>query len=271
MAIWYSMIITGIYLTSNTGAAFNDVETIANYLHAKWDVDYWDKSSLTFDGTRAWGDCNTIYSTIINDDDAEDMKYSTWRFFLYEVNDKHEFMGDPVDTGTVSFLESGEEGVIESSAIEEGKKYRFVVRRPKDHPGKNNQDEDGYSYMKSDNIIYLENCEKDAVIMNEKNNNKKASKANSEDEENDEETTISQTGNGETESDEETAENDDSNEQQQVQENDVTNSEEDVGLSEENENADSTLDDTEGEQNDDSTQDASSEDTSEDSTDTRKE
>ena len=37
VAIWYLLIISGSYLTTDTGAYFNDVEVIENSFHAKWD------------------------------------------------------------------------------------------------------------------------------------------------------------------------------------------------------------------------------------------
>ena len=37
VAIWYLLILTGSYLTTDTGAYFNDVEVIENSFHAKWD------------------------------------------------------------------------------------------------------------------------------------------------------------------------------------------------------------------------------------------
>jgi YqxM protein len=51
LAIWYIMILTGTYLTTDTGAYFNDVEILENSLHANWDENppndgIWGKSSL---------------------------------------------------------------------------------------------------------------------------------------------------------------------------------------------------------------------------------
>ncbi|MTH54523.1 hypothetical protein GKZ89_14050 [Bacillus mangrovi] len=43
-AIWYCIIISATYLTSNTAATYNDVETIANSIHANWEENNENKS-----------------------------------------------------------------------------------------------------------------------------------------------------------------------------------------------------------------------------------
>ena len=62
IAIWYLFIFAGSYLTSYTGAYFNDIETIENFLGAADEFprdpdvpDEWDRSSLSF--TNVGGFC----------------------------------------------------------------------------------------------------------------------------------------------------------------------------------------------------------------------
>lgn len=171
ISIWYLLIITGSYLTSETGAYFNDVEVIENSLHVgEWDVDEWDKSSLDFDGSTVRVDGCTVFSTIRNT--GEDMTFSTWRYYLYKADEY--LTGEPVATGTVPKLAAKETGEISAEVLEPGE-YKFAVRRPLNRPGNNNQDEDGYSYIRSDNTITVTetNCnvqltaEENEVITND--------------------------------------------------------------------------------------------------------
>jgi YqxM protein len=150
VAIWYLLIISGSYLTSDTGAYFNDVEVLKQTIQVgEWedkDNNEWDNSSLDFDGTRAWADGSNVFSTIKNVGD-EANTISTWRYYLYKViNDKPS--GDPVATGVVPIIESDKEGVI-SATVEENGEYRFTIRRPLGHPAKDNEDYslDGYTYI----------------------------------------------------------------------------------------------------------------------------
>jgi YqxM protein len=153
VAIWYLLILSGSYLTSNTGAYFNDVEVIENSIHAKWDNpivqpdnNEWDNSSLDFDGTKAWAEGNIVYSTIKNAGDRANST-STWRFYLYKlINNKPS--GEPVAEGVVPLIQSGEEGVISATITENGE-YQFTIRRPQGHPAKNFKDFglEGYTYI----------------------------------------------------------------------------------------------------------------------------
>ncbi|MCD4840285.1 amyloid fiber anchoring/assembly protein TapA [Neobacillus sedimentimangrovi] len=146
VSIWYVLILTGAYLTSTTGAAFNDIEVIKNSLHANWDTDNndWDKSSLDFDGTKAWAEGNTVYTTVKNAGDRANST-STWRYFLYKVVDGKP-VGNPVATGVVPIIQSGKMGTISATVTENGN-YRFTIRRPLGHPAKNNPDANGHTYI----------------------------------------------------------------------------------------------------------------------------
>ncbi|WP_066256872.1 amyloid fiber anchoring/assembly protein TapA [Neobacillus drentensis] len=166
VAIWYLLILTSTYLTSDTGAAFNDIEVIKNSLHTKWDTqpetpdnDEWDKSSLSFAGSKAWDEGCKIYTTIKNAGDRANTT-STWRFYLYKVTSGNEKpTSNHEATGAVQKLYSGATGQITATVSENGK-YRFSVRRPQGHPGNNQPDKNGYNYIWSDNIITVSNCKK---------------------------------------------------------------------------------------------------------------
>ncbi len=154
VAIWYLLILSGSYLTSDTGAYFNDVEVIENSLHVSWDNDDWDNSSLDFKNSKVWTEGCTVNTTIKNA--GEDMTFSTWRYDLYKVVNGN-VSAEPVATGVVPNINSMEWGTITTTVTEDGV-YRFAVRRPLNHPGNNNPDENGYSYIWSDNKISVTGC-----------------------------------------------------------------------------------------------------------------
>lgn len=89
VAIWYLFVFTGSYLTTHTGAYFNDIEVIDNFLGADaefpGDSEEWDRSSLKFTGIAGY--CTPdfegqIYSELANVGDA--MAGPT-KFYLYKV------------------------------------------------------------------------------------------------------------------------------------------------------------------------------------------
>lgn len=164
IAIWYITVFTANYLTSDTGAAFNDVEVIKNKLHVKWDlpesdVDTWDNSSLDMNGSQVSADGCSIYVTIKNDGD-EANSISTWRYFVYKLDGNGDPSGEPVNTGIVPVIESGQPGEIESNVLENGE-YKLRVRRPLGHKGNNQPDENGYSYLGWSDVIEVNGCQED--------------------------------------------------------------------------------------------------------------
>ncbi|WP_404330872.1 amyloid fiber anchoring/assembly protein TapA [Mesobacillus maritimus] len=201
ISIWYLLIITGSYLSSNTGAYFNDIEVIENSLHVgEWDMDEWDKSSLDFDGSTVRVDGCNVYSTISNS--GEDMTFSTWRYYLYKADEY--LTGEPVATGTVPKLAAKETGEISAEVLEPGE-YKFAVRRPLGHQGKNKKDEDGYSYIPSKKITVnscntpeekaefdeLENIEKTQTTFKESEETEKTQTTSKESEDTEERQTTS--------------------------------------------------------------------------------
>ena len=88
VAIWYLLIITGSYLTTDTGAYFNDIEVIENSFHAKWD-EYppddgtWGKSSLKEVSIR--GTCEEgIYAKFTNKGESVNHELTTYEVYWSE-------------------------------------------------------------------------------------------------------------------------------------------------------------------------------------------
>ncbi|MBM6619060.1 amyloid fiber anchoring/assembly protein TapA [Bacillus suaedaesalsae] len=161
LAIWYVSILTLSYATSDTGAYFNDIERIKNHLHVSWDPgappdnDEWDKSSLSFDSSVVEVNGCEVMTTIFNS--GETMSFSTWKYYLYKVDNNGIQIGEPVATGNVPNISEKSWGVIKENVTENGL-YKFFVRRPLGHEAKNNPDENGYTYIKSDHKISVTSC-----------------------------------------------------------------------------------------------------------------
>jgi YqxM protein len=112
VSVWYLLIITGSYLTTNTGAYFNDVEVIENSLHAKWDEEYppddgiWERSSLkevTQGGTCEKG----IYARFKNTGESVGHELTKYEIYWIESgNPKKD--GVVVKTGTFPIPNHGE-------------------------------------------------------------------------------------------------------------------------------------------------------------------
>ncbi|MCM3585496.1 amyloid fiber anchoring/assembly protein TapA [Mesobacillus maritimus] len=161
VSIWYILIFTSSYMTSYTGAYFNDVETLTVSFQAENpkpeqpEIDSWDRSSLDIDakGTSAWADGYRVFATVRNSGDR-DITTSTWVFYLYKIIDGKP-TGEPIAEGVVPKIPSGELGEMKATVTEPGV-YAFTVRRPLGHPAKNNPDKDGYTYLGWSNYITVE-------------------------------------------------------------------------------------------------------------------
>nr|WP_304218545.1 amyloid fiber anchoring/assembly protein TapA [Fredinandcohnia onubensis] len=179
LAVWYFFVLSAIQLNTFTNAAFNDVEQATASLHVQWPTEpeennEWDKSSLSFDGSTAWGACSGIYSSIKNG--GEDMQYSTWKYFVFKITDnKKPPASEAIYSAIVPNLNKGEVGELSFTNVTENGNYRFAVRRPLGHEAKNNPDENGYTYIWSDNIIEVKDCAQPASDkVNTPNNSKSA-------------------------------------------------------------------------------------------------
>jgi len=166
-AIWYLSFAMVSYLTTDTGAYFNDVEVIENTLGVCPDFEGtddecipietdWDKTSLDFDNSRAWADGCSIYTTIFNASDDRGMTTSKWIYYVYKFEDNKP-VGEPVATGEVPKINKPMSwGEIEAQVPKNGD-YKFTVKRPDGHPG-NNTDENGDAYIGWSQLITVTAC-----------------------------------------------------------------------------------------------------------------
>lgn len=135
--IWYVTILTGMYLTSETTAQFNDIEVIANSIHVKWEVEPgeeegWDKSSFKFVTIK--GDCTKIEATFTNTGSGDargPLRYKVQWSPGGNGKDGTIVKEEVLQRG----LKSGESITLTHKPDKDGK-YRFTLFQHPDHPGK---------------------------------------------------------------------------------------------------------------------------------------
>ncbi|MFB7301569.1 amyloid fiber anchoring/assembly protein TapA [Heyndrickxia sporothermodurans] len=137
--IWYLVIFTGSYLTSNTGAYFNDTDDIKGTITAgTWEVDdgKWDKSSLKFLGEKdqTIKSCvkTTISAAIKNT--GNNMK-DTSKFEVYSAKKGNPKDGSKIGEGTIPKLATNKSMNLTFDAKEPGN-YKFKALQRPGHPGK---------------------------------------------------------------------------------------------------------------------------------------
>lgn len=86
------------------------------------------------------------------------MTFSTWRYYIYKF-DNGKPIGDPIATGVVPNIPKGGLGEISAESIGNDT-YAFTIRRPLGHPGKNNPDDNGYTFIGWSNPISVTQCKK---------------------------------------------------------------------------------------------------------------
>lgn len=126
VAIWYLLIISGSYLTTETGAYFNDIEVIENSLHVSWDDstpsdDKWEKSSLqevTQGGTCEKG----IYASFTNTGESVDHELTKYEVYWSATGNPKN--GTKVSEGTFPIPHKGEVYEINYQPTENGY-YKF--------------------------------------------------------------------------------------------------------------------------------------------------
>ncbi|RSK26410.1 amyloid fiber anchoring/assembly protein TapA [Bacillus sp. HMF5848] len=144
VVINYSLYITGTHI-SDTGALFNDVETIHNKIQVgTWETikDFWDKSSLEFCDVgieQLENGTFIIWATIKNGKDSEQMTNSV-PFEVYMNEEGNPKFGDKVHDGEIPPLAPGQEYKIEFTPQESGK-YKFKAYQAIGHPGNNSSDD----------------------------------------------------------------------------------------------------------------------------------
>ncbi|MDF2856928.1 MAG: amyloid fiber anchoring/assembly protein TapA, partial [Neobacillus sp.] len=157
VAVWYLLILTGSYLTTDTGAYFNDVEVIEEKLGAADDFDRnevgeeWDRSSLSF--SNFGGFCSKdypgiIFSEIVNGGDqdmAGTTKYYLYRVDIGEDGPNKNNLGELIASGDVPILQG--ENSSQNKAILTFKpnlneikpgKYKFKADQRPNHGNPNN-------------------------------------------------------------------------------------------------------------------------------------
>ncbi|MET3698691.1 TasA anchoring/assembly protein [Bacillus oleivorans] len=147
--------ITGIFLVSYTGAAFNDIENLNSSLHVKWPVELeppegeWDKSSLEFIGYG--GSCTSIYAVVKNGNDSEAMAGPV-QFEVYWIDKGNAMNGEVVHTGTIDPLGPGESVTLEHTPDRSGN-YKFKAFQRPGHPGAGELWSDGPEGIVCDNSL----------------------------------------------------------------------------------------------------------------------
>ncbi len=127
---------TGIYLTSETKAQYNDIEMIGGSIHVKWEVESateeWDKSSFEF--AKIKGGCKKIEATFTNSGSGDargPLRYEIQWSPGGNGKDGTIVKEEVLQRG----LKSGEFITFTYKPDKDGK-YRFTLFQHPDHPGK---------------------------------------------------------------------------------------------------------------------------------------
>ncbi|QQZ10951.1 amyloid fiber anchoring/assembly protein TapA [Heyndrickxia vini] len=141
VAIWYIAIFTCSYLTSNTGAYFNDEDHVNGTITAgTWEVEEpddgkWDKSSLKFtNNDQKIASCvkTTITTTIKNT--GKEMK-GTSTFEVYYAENGNPKKGSKIGEGSIGKMASEESSDLSFDVSKPGN-YKFKALQRTGHPGK---------------------------------------------------------------------------------------------------------------------------------------
>jgi YqxM protein len=140
-SIWYILIGTGIYLTSNTNASFNDVKTISYQIQTQGETTdaQWDNSSLQFVKGKSGFDCNTyFYQQLINN--GAKMQGTSTYVVYYQNSGSAPNSNNPgteVFRGTIPALNSGESIrlIYKPTGLPGTGTYKFMAFQRSGHPG----------------------------------------------------------------------------------------------------------------------------------------
>ncbi|MGD6960980.1 amyloid fiber anchoring/assembly protein TapA [Fictibacillus phosphorivorans] len=135
--IFYSLTFSTLHLTGNTGAYFNDTESVNGIIQVGTWPEKWDKSSLLFlPNTKQItnnNQCLPVKVTIKNGGDKDmqgSVNYEVW--WAEKGNPKD---GMKISSGEVKALKSGESLVLSLTPTENGI-YKFKAFQRPGHPGK---------------------------------------------------------------------------------------------------------------------------------------
>ncbi|WHZ01425.1 amyloid fiber anchoring/assembly protein TapA [Neobacillus sp. YX16] len=139
VAIWYLLIISGSYLTTDTGAYFNDLEVIQNTLHANWEEKYppddgnWEKSSLQ--EVSQGGTCEKgIFASFTNTGESVDHELTKYEIYWSETGNPKN--GEKVFEGTFPIPNNGEIYEIHYEPTKNGN-YKFKAYHETGHANGN--------------------------------------------------------------------------------------------------------------------------------------
>ncbi|MCC5802218.1 amyloid fiber anchoring/assembly protein TapA [Rossellomorea vietnamensis] len=141
-AIWYMVIITGTYLSSGTGAYFNDHDQVTGQITAgTWEVEssQWDKSSLAFinkDQTIVVKACPPINISTKIKNNGSDMKGTT-EFEVFYKESGNPMKGKKIGDGIIQPIASKQVDVLTFEVNKPGN-YKF---RALQRPGHGNKDD----------------------------------------------------------------------------------------------------------------------------------
>jgi YqxM protein len=149
ICIWYCTLFTANYLTSTTGAYFNDIKVIGNSFQVSPDEEKteWDKSSLEFveSGKNFKGESNVgfncidgFYSLLKNGGDRDMKGPSTFVLYYTEKGSPNKNdLGIEIGRGSIPALKSGESvklSFLTASMPAKGT-YKFMAFQRPGHPG----------------------------------------------------------------------------------------------------------------------------------------
>lgn len=126
--IFYTLTISTLYLTGNTGAYFNDAASVNGVIQAGT---WWDKSSLKFENGKR-DQCTPIKATVKNNGDGNmqgSVPYEVW--WANKGNPKD---GVKVFSGEVKALKRGESLTLSYASKKDGN-YKFKAYQRDGHPG----------------------------------------------------------------------------------------------------------------------------------------
>lgn len=135
-AIWYVAILSLSYLTSQTGAYFNDRHTITGVIQAGiWEETggEWDKSSIEFFKKSPAGVCGSPLIAAIRNHSNNDMAGTT-QYEVYHAAAGNPKKGEKVGEGEVPVIKSNETFNLSYEASKSGN-YMFKVYQRPGHPG----------------------------------------------------------------------------------------------------------------------------------------
>jgi len=141
IAVWYIVIFTGSYLSSNTGAYFNSQSEVTGTFQAgTWEKENpdkgpWDKSSLNFNGSdQTINSCSTTNISAEIKNSGNDMKGPS-SFEVYYAESGNPKNGGKVGEGTIPAISSDASTSLSYDAEKPGN-YKFKAYQRSGHPGK---------------------------------------------------------------------------------------------------------------------------------------